>query len=128
MCQAAPSGCAQRRIAGRSAHTPIRPYGYVAQQFDPIQFLPAQQRVDVNACWNVEKGKWAQVAFDERNVGRKTRNALVEMFEGLQVRQVHHQEKSLFERVVDSCPNAEHQAKQLLDALWQTPRACSRCR
>lgn len=44
-----------------------------------------------------------QVVLDERDIGGQTRDALVHILEGLQVRQMYHHEERLLERIVNFC-------------------------
>jgi hypothetical protein len=49
----------------------------------------------------------------ERDVGRQPRDAFVHALKRLQVGQVHHQKKSLLERVCHLGCHVDHDAKQL---------------
>ncbi|WP_223173819.1 hypothetical protein [Gloeobacter kilaueensis] len=71
----------------------------IPHQLDPVQFINAENALDIALLWHFCKREGTEVALDEGNVCRQSRYALVDILEGLQVGQMDHDKKSLLERV-----------------------------
>ncbi len=56
---------------------------------------------------------------NQRYIGGKTRDPLVDIKKGLQVRQMHHDEKGLLKRIDNSIGNSQDLMKDILNALRQ---------
>ena len=75
----------------------IGPTEYIPQQINLIEFIHAQSAIYVRLPGHVDKGEGAQVVPNQWDVGSKTRDTLVDILKGLQIRQLHHHEKGLLE-------------------------------
>ena len=95
----------------------IGPDKHVLEQIDLVQFVDAENGLGVGAARNIGKRQRREIGLDERNVRRKPRDALVNIVERLKVRQLHHHEEGLLERVFDGGCRCQYLVEALLDEL-----------
>jgi hypothetical protein len=84
--------------------------------------VDADQAVDVHALRNVDERQRYEIALDERDVGGKSRGALVHVDERLQIGNLRHQEEGLLEWIANgSCflqQGTEGLGDQLRNGSW----------
>ncbi len=103
-----------------SAAEPLPPAGAA------IQFVNAQQTMQVIGLWDINEREWAKIMADERDVCRKPRNTLVDIFKGLKLRQMNHNEKRLLKWVFNRFGLFKNFYELRFDKLWDFERMKNR--
>ena len=60
--------------------------------------------------------------LDKRDIGRKPRHALVDIIEGLEIREMHHDEECLLKEIFNGCRRSEYLSETFLDLLRNSQR------
>src|SRR3546814_3268826 len=89
----------------------------IAQQFDSIELIHAEGALDVQVVRHVHERQRRQVVANQWNIGSQSRSTLVDVVERLQVRQLHHREERLLERILDRLRLGQQRVEVLLDLL-----------
>src|SRR5207249_4316683 len=95
----------------------IGPGKEVSQQLDAVQFVDSQDAFYVKAFRHFDEGQGTEVVLDERDVGGQARDPLIDVLEGLEVRQVNHREKGLLEWILYLSCCVDNEIEQGFDAL-----------
>src|ERR1700677_3701529 len=102
--------------------TSIGPDEDLLEKLEVVQFIDAEERVDVERARNIREGQGRQIVFDKWDVGRKPRDAFIDIIEGLQIGQLHHDEEGLFKWIFDGAGFSQHFVEVLVDELGPRER------
>ena len=79
----------------------VRPHKDILEKIDAVQLVNAKDAPGVGIVRHIHERDRCEVAAEERDIGRKTRDALVHVLEGLEIWQLHHDKEGLLERILD---------------------------
>ena len=89
----------------------------VAEQFDAVEFVYAEDAFDVERSRNLGEGKRGKIRPNQRDIRRDARQPLVDVLERLQIGELDHREEGLLEWVIDVAQPGEDPIEALLHPL-----------
>src|SRR3546814_18183932 len=98
----------------------------MSQMFDWIERRHSGGAFKIEVMRDGHELKRRQSVADQWNVGSQSRGTLVDVVERLQVRQLHHREERLLERILDRLRLGKQRVEVLLDLLRYRQRLVHR--
>ena len=96
--------CIRIRFAKRLPHSnvarsgsPLGPKDTISEQLHAVQLVNTEHSCSIEYTRHVLEGHRNQVCADQRNIGGKSGNPLVDVIERLQIGKLHHYEECLLE-------------------------------